>query len=45
MGERTWGVGILGFVPGKLRDEQLEVVCRVKPAFAIIAGGNGKGRR
>ena len=39
MGERTWGVGILGFVPGKLREEQLEVVCRVKPAFAIIAGG------
>ena len=25
MGERTWGVGILGFVPGKLREEQLAI--------------------
>ncbi len=36
---RTWGVGILGFVPAELRDEQLEVVRRIKPPVALIAGG------
>ncbi len=34
-----WGVGILGFVPTGLRNEQLEVVQRIRPPFAIIAGG------
>lgn len=36
---RPWGVGILGFVPAALRDEQLEVVRRFKPPVALIAGG------
>ncbi len=36
---KTWGVGILGFVPQDLRDEQLEVVRRIKPPVALIAGG------
>ncbi len=36
---KTWGVGILGFVPPELREEQLEVVRRVKPPVALIAGG------
>ncbi|HTQ00096.1 MAG TPA: SDR family NAD(P)-dependent oxidoreductase [Casimicrobiaceae bacterium] len=36
---KTWGVGILGFVPQELREEQLEVVRRVKPPVALIAGG------
>ncbi len=36
---RTWGVGILGFVPAELRDEQLDVVRRIKPPVALIAGG------
>ncbi|MCC7217974.1 MAG: SDR family NAD(P)-dependent oxidoreductase [Burkholderiales bacterium] len=36
---RTWGVGILGFVPAELREEQLEVVRRIKPPVALIAGG------
>ena len=39
MGQRPWGVGLLGFVPEQLRAEQLEVVRRVKPSLAIIAGG------
>ncbi|MGH9748325.1 MAG: beta-ketoacyl synthase N-terminal-like domain-containing protein, partial [Candidatus Polarisedimenticolia bacterium] len=39
LGERPWGVGILGFVPLELRQEQLEVVRRVRPRFALIAGG------
>ncbi len=39
LGDRAWGVGILGFVPRELRDEQLAVVRRVRPRFALIAGG------
>ena len=39
LGNRPWGVGILGFVPPDLRHEQLEAVHAVKPAFALIAGG------
>jgi len=37
--DKPWGVGILGFVPMDLREEQLAVVEAVKPPFAIIAGG------
>src|SRR5262249_11793662 len=39
LGDRPWGVGILGFVPLDLRTEQLEVVRRFGPKFALIAGG------
>jgi acyl transferase domain-containing protein/NAD(P)H-dependent flavin oxidoreductase YrpB (nitropropane dioxygenase family)/NAD(P)-dependent dehydrogenase (short-subunit alcohol dehydrogenase family) len=39
LGDSPWGVGILGFMPLELRQEQLEVVRAVKPPFAIIAGG------
>jgi acyl transferase domain-containing protein/NAD(P)H-dependent flavin oxidoreductase YrpB (nitropropane dioxygenase family)/NAD(P)-dependent dehydrogenase (short-subunit alcohol dehydrogenase family)/acyl carrier protein len=39
LADRPWGVGILGFVPPELRQEQLEAVRAVKPPFAIIAGG------
>ena len=39
LGDRSWGIGILGFVPQSLRQEQLEVVRAVKPPFALIAGG------
>ena len=39
LGERSWGVGVLGFVPAELRTEQLEVVRRHRPPFALIAGG------
>ncbi|MGH3999062.1 MAG: nitronate monooxygenase, partial [Pseudonocardiaceae bacterium] len=39
LGERPWGVGILGFVPLELREEQLEVLKRCRPSFALIAGG------
>lgn len=37
--DRSWGVGILGFVPPELREEQISEVLRVQPKFAIIAGG------
>ncbi len=39
LGDRPWGVGILGFVPPDLRAEQLEVVRAIRPPFALIAGG------
>ncbi len=39
LGERPWGVGILAFVPQELRAEQLQAVLKVRPRFAILAGG------
>ncbi|WP_051109856.1 type I polyketide synthase [Massilia niastensis] len=39
MGELPWGVGILGFMPLELRQEQMSVLRDIKPPFAIIAGG------
>jgi len=39
LGDRPWGIGILGFVPGDLRSEQLAIVARIRPTFALIAGG------
>src|SRR5262245_7900981 len=39
VGDRPWGIGILGFVPNDLREEQLRVVEEFAPPFAIIAGG------
>ena len=39
LGDRSWGVGVLGFVPAELRAEQLEVVRAHTPPYALIAGG------
>jgi acyl transferase domain-containing protein/NAD(P)H-dependent flavin oxidoreductase YrpB (nitropropane dioxygenase family)/NAD(P)-dependent dehydrogenase (short-subunit alcohol dehydrogenase family) len=39
LGERSWGVGILGFVPPELRQEQVEAIRQARPPFALIAGG------
>lgn len=39
MGDRPWGVGILGFVPRELREEQTRVIEEIRPKYAIIAGG------
>ncbi|MBV9123513.1 MAG: acyltransferase domain-containing protein, partial [Planctomycetes bacterium] len=36
---QPWGVGILGFVPHELRQEQLAVIRDLAPPFALIAGG------
>ncbi|MCB2212987.1 SDR family NAD(P)-dependent oxidoreductase [bacterium] len=38
-GDRSWGVGFIGFLPQELYDQQLAEVIKVKPPFAIIAGG------
>lgn len=36
---RSWGVGILGFVPAEIRQEQIEAIRDCPPPFALIAGG------
>lgn len=38
-GDKTWGVGILGFAPQELRDEQIAYIQEEKPPFVLIAGG------
>ncbi|OGQ91866.1 MAG: hypothetical protein A2289_11765 [Deltaproteobacteria bacterium RIFOXYA12_FULL_58_15] len=39
LGRRPWGVGILGFVPAVLRDEQLNAIIAAKPPAVLIGGG------
>jgi acyl transferase domain-containing protein/NAD(P)H-dependent flavin oxidoreductase YrpB (nitropropane dioxygenase family)/NADP-dependent 3-hydroxy acid dehydrogenase YdfG len=39
LGDRAWGVGLLGFVPPDVLDEQRAAINDVRPPFAIIAGG------
>ncbi|WP_442816289.1 SDR family NAD(P)-dependent oxidoreductase [Streptomyces sp. NBC_01233] len=39
LGERPWGVGLLGFAPPELRRAQLAAVTGARPPHAIIAGG------
>lgn len=36
---KPWGIGLLGFAPQALLDEQLAMAARFKPSYAIIAGG------
>ncbi|AIM38336.1 erythronolide synthase [Sphingobacterium sp. ML3W] len=38
-GGKTWGVGILGFAPQELRDEQASYILAAKPPVILIAGG------
>ncbi|MBE7324084.1 acyltransferase domain-containing protein, partial [Nocardioides sp. Y6] len=39
LGDKPWGVGLLGFAPPELLAEQLAVVHEVAPPFALVAGG------
>lgn len=39
LGNRPWGVGILGFISPDLLQKQLDVIGNYKPPFALIAGG------
>jgi len=39
LGDRPWGIGLLGFAPQALLDEQLAIATAFKPDYAIIAGG------
>ena len=36
---KTWGIGILGFAPKALLDEQQQLIEKIKPDILIIAGG------
>ncbi|GAA2583393.1 SDR family NAD(P)-dependent oxidoreductase [Actinomadura fulvescens] len=39
LGDRPWGVGVLGFVPAELRAAQLSAITAIRPPVALIAGG------
>ncbi len=39
LGDRPWGIGILGFAPAEILQEQLAVIRAWPPPFALIAGG------
>ena len=39
LGNKPWGVGVLGFAPEHIRTAQLEVIRELRPACAIVAGG------
>lgn len=39
LGDRSWGVGLLGFLPPEIRKEQINAIRKYKPPFALIAGG------
>ena len=39
LGDRPWGIGLLGFAPQALLDEQLASATAFAPNYAIIAGG------
>lgn len=38
-GEKTWGIGILGFAPQELREQQTSYILEAKPPVVLIAGG------
>lgn len=38
-GNKPWGVGILGFAPPELREEQIAYIKDEKPPIVLIAGG------
>lgn len=39
LGDKPWGVGLLGFIDDRIYREQVEEVRAAAPAFAYIAGG------
>jgi NAD(P)H-dependent flavin oxidoreductase YrpB (nitropropane dioxygenase family) len=39
LGGRSWGAGILGFAPERVRAAQLAAVREARPPYALIAGG------
>ncbi|CAM2006367.1 type I polyketide synthase [Acanthopleuribacter pedis] len=39
LGERSWGVGILGFAPAEIRDCHLALIREFQPKVVLIAGG------
>ncbi|GEM_PF-12501 len=39
MGELPWGVGLLGFLPHSMLEEQCTAIWDCKPTYALLAGG------
>jgi len=39
LGPAPWGVGLLGFLPGEVFSEQVDVLLQHRPPFALLAGG------
>ncbi len=39
IGNNTWGVGILGFIPPRIREEQTRFILEANPSVVLIAGG------
>ncbi|HEX7660765.1 MAG TPA: beta-ketoacyl synthase N-terminal-like domain-containing protein, partial [Pseudonocardiaceae bacterium] len=39
LGDRPWGVGVLGFAAEDIRRAQLDVITELRPPVALIAGG------
>ena len=39
LGDRPWGVGLLGFLDRELLDQQLALVKKYRPSLAVVAGG------
>ncbi|MCP2335772.1 type I polyketide synthase [Actinomadura rupiterrae] len=39
LGDRPWGVGVLGFAPPEVREAQIAAVLAARPPYALIAGG------
>jgi len=39
LGGRPWGVGLLGFAPPEILEEQLACVNRARPPFCVLSGG------
>ncbi len=39
LNDYPWGVGLLGFLPSDLYNDQLNIITTYRPSFALIAGG------
>lgn len=39
LGDASWGAGILAFLPAELRKQQMDAIARIRPPFALLAGG------
>ncbi|MCA9258491.1 MAG: nitronate monooxygenase, partial [Planctomycetales bacterium] len=39
LGDKSWGVGVLGFAERELRNAQFSAIEEIRPPYAVIAGG------
>lgn len=40
LGQKPWGVGVLGFVDAELQLQQFQAIEKIHPQFILVAGGN-----